>query len=277
MNEEQLPEAPAVNGAAAATMSPSIQNLAVALVAAQTDLPKLAKDKENPFFHSKYAGLDTVLPAALKVLSAHGIALLQSVGQDGHGGSTLTTMLMHQSGEWVRDTQPLLLVKNDPQGQGSAITYARRYAVMSMLGLVAEEDDDGNAASRPRAAPRPQPPVRERTAASQPQSASPAAPPPRPPIRTASVATPPDAPLDNRPSTVAQHKTIHINVDKIWGEDKRTAYEWVKERCPRAAEASPTQLHFGELSMGEASALIKALFTERDRRQPAGGPQEATG
>src|SRR3990167_1618070 len=144
MNEEQLPEAPAVNGAAAATMSPSIQNLAVALVAAQTDLPKLAKDKENPFFHSKYAGLDTVLPAALKVLSAHGIALLQSVGQDGHGGSTLTTMLMHQSGEWVRDTQPLLLVKNDPQGQGSAITYARRYAVMSMLGLVAEEDDDGN-------------------------------------------------------------------------------------------------------------------------------------
>ena len=146
MNEEQLPEAPAVNGAAAATMSPSIQNLAVALVAAQTDLPKLAKDKENPFFHSKYAGLDTVLPAALKVLSAHGIALLQSVRQDGHPRPPSPTP---KGGDGGGDTRPLLLVKTDPRGQGSAIPSARRYAVMSMLGLVAEEDDDGNAASRP--------------------------------------------------------------------------------------------------------------------------------
>ena len=268
MTNESLPdESPPLNGTAAATMSPSIQNLAVALIAAQKELPTLFKDRvaRTEKFSYAYIGLDIVMPAALKVLTAHGLGLVQTVGHDVQGGSTLTTMLIHESGEWVRDTQSLLLVKNDPQGQGSAITYARRYAVMSMLGLVAEEDDDGNAASRPAPGAAPKPPVRERAAASQPQSASPAAPPP------------PDAPLDNRPSTEAQHKTIHINVDKIWGEDKRAAYEWVKERCPRAAEASPTQLHFGELSMGEASALIKALFTERDRRQPAGGPQEATG
>lgn len=149
------------NGHRSMAMSPSIENLAVALIAAQTSLPKVPKDKTNPFFGSSYAGLDTVLPAALGVLTSHGLGLVQSVGEDSQGNTTLTTVLMHKSGEWYADTQPLLLVKADPQGQGSAITYARRYAVMSLLGLVAEEDDDGNKASVPSRQPqgsRPAPP-----------------------------------------------------------------------------------------------------------------------
>ena len=148
-------------GARSLQMSPTIKALAVALIAAQGELPKLSKDKTNPFFNSSYAGLDTVLPAALKVLTTHGLGLIQSVGEDSRGGTTLTTILMHESGEWLSDTQPLLLTKTDPQGQGSAITYGRRYAVMSMLGLVADDDDDGNAASKApvvrRAAPSAQP------------------------------------------------------------------------------------------------------------------------
>ena len=129
--------------------SESIKNLAAALIAVQMELPPVTKDRENPYFHSKYVGLDTVMPAALKVLTAHGLGVVQSVGGDGNGGTTLTTMLLHESGEWLSDTQPLLLVKPDPQGQGSAITYGRRYAIMAMLGLVADDDDDGAAASPP--------------------------------------------------------------------------------------------------------------------------------
>ena len=141
-------------------MSPSVTELTAALIAVQKELPKLKKDKENPFFKSSYVGLDTVLPAALEALSAHGLGLLQTIGGDGNGGTTLSTTLLHESGEWVSDTQPLMLVKPDPQSQGSAITYARRYAVMAILGLVADDDDDGNAASPPakrRAAPSQKP------------------------------------------------------------------------------------------------------------------------
>lgn len=141
----------AENGNGSQYMSASIKELSVALIAAQKELPKVEKDKVNPFFQSKYAGLDTVLPAVLKVLTDHGLGLVQSVGSDQNGGSTLSTMLVHESGEWLKDTQPLLLVKSDPQSQGSAITYGRRYAAMSILGLVADEDDDGNAASNPSA------------------------------------------------------------------------------------------------------------------------------
>ena len=127
--------------------SNTIKELATALIAAQKELPTILKDKTNPFFKSKYAGLDTVLPAALAVLTKHGLGLIQSIGTGPEGGSTLTTMLVHESGEWYSDTMPLLLSKDDPQGQGSAVTYARRYGTMAMVCLVADEDDDGNAAS----------------------------------------------------------------------------------------------------------------------------------
>lgn len=129
--------------------SESIATLAKALVGAQKELVPVKRDKENPYFHSRYVGLDTVMPMALELLNRHGLALVQTVGNGTEHGTTLTTMLVHESGEYIADTQPLLLVKADPQGQGSAITYARRYGLMSMLGIVAEDDDDGNAASRP--------------------------------------------------------------------------------------------------------------------------------
>lgn len=135
--------------------SDNIATLAKAIIAVQAELAPVKKDKDNPFFHSRYVGLDTVMPMALALLNKHGLALVQTVGNGidptaiAGVGTTLTTMLIHESGEYIADTQPLLLVKNDPQGQGSAITYARRYGLMSMLGIVAEDDDDGNAASRP--------------------------------------------------------------------------------------------------------------------------------
>lgn len=149
-------------------MSPTIGELATALAAAQRELPAVLKDKtaKGEKFSYRYVGLDTVMPAALAVLSTHGLAIAQPVGHTPEGDTTLTTILMHKSGEWIADTQRLLLVKADPQGQGSAITYARRYGLMAMIGLVADDDDDAQeampradasqekpAARTPRAAP----------------------------------------------------------------------------------------------------------------------------
>lgn len=134
--------------------SDSIKELGAALIAVQAEIVPMKKDKENPYFHSKYVGLDTVMPAALELLNKHGLAVTQMVDNGVDSGS-LTTMLIHSSGEWLSATQPLLLAQASPQGQGSAITYARRYSIMSMLGIVAEEDDDANAASAPKRTPPP--------------------------------------------------------------------------------------------------------------------------
>ena len=148
-------------------MSPTIGELATALAAAQAELPAVLKDKtaKGEKFSYRYVGLDTVMPAALKVLSKHSLAVVQPVGHGQDGDTTLTTMLLHKSGEWIADTQRLLLVKADPQGQGSAITYARRYGLMAMIGLVADDDDDAQAAmARPDAS-------QERPAARTPRAA----------------------------------------------------------------------------------------------------------
>ena len=123
-----------------------LDKLAPALVALQADLKPVEKSADNPFFKSKYAPLPAVMEAVQPLLAKHKLAVSQFVTHlDGH--SALRTLLIHESGQLLEDTQPLLLAKQDPQGQGSAITYARRYGVMAVLGLVADEDDDGNAAS----------------------------------------------------------------------------------------------------------------------------------
>jgi len=140
--------------------SESIVALAKALVAVQGEMPKLVKSANNPFFKSKYVDLATVMESILPVLSKNGLAITQFVSNI-DGASALTTTLVHTSGEYMSATMPLLLPKNDPQGQGSAITYARRYGAMAALGIVADEDDDGNKASRPQITVYPKPPTRQ--------------------------------------------------------------------------------------------------------------------
>jgi hypothetical protein len=127
--------------------STTITKLATALVAVQGEMPALKKTANNPFFKSKYVDLATVMENILPILSRNGIALTQFVSNI-DGQSALTTTLVHTSGEYMSAQMPLLLPKNDPQGQGSAITYARRYGAMAALGIVADEDDDGNKASK---------------------------------------------------------------------------------------------------------------------------------
>lgn len=125
--------------------SDSIKEIAAALLEVQKSMPSVGKSATNPFFSSKYAPLEKVMPAALKALSDEDIAVSQFVSNI-DGQSALTTLLMHTSGEWLSADQPLLLPKSDPQGQGSAITYARRYGLMSAIGMVADKDDDAEKA-----------------------------------------------------------------------------------------------------------------------------------
>lgn len=132
---------------------------ATALVAAQREMPVLPKSATNPHFRSKFVPLDVVIEKALPVLHKHGFAVLQ-LPTTIDGEPALRTRLIHESGETIEDVMLLLPGKTDPQGQGAALTYARRYALTAMLGLAADEDDDGNAASAGG-------PSRKRTSAKQ--------------------------------------------------------------------------------------------------------------
>lgn len=112
---------------------------------AQAEFPKLQKDGENPHFRSSFITLDNLLAKVLPVLNKNGLMMMQGVTTL-DGQPALKTMIT--DGTDVVETTMLLMMKsNDPQGQGSAITYARRYSLMALLGLAAGEDDDGNAAN----------------------------------------------------------------------------------------------------------------------------------
>lgn len=133
----------------AQTEAPTHASLSEALVAAQADMPAVDRDSVNPHFKSKFASLGHIMAKARPVLNRHGIAVAQFPSSDEHGKPTLVTVLLHgPTGERLEYAAPLMLTKADPQGQGSAITYMRRYALSAALGIVDQEDDDGNAASQ---------------------------------------------------------------------------------------------------------------------------------
>lgn len=127
--------------------SESIKNIAKALAAFQAEVKNPANTETNPFFNSKYAPLNDILNLVRPLLSKHGLSVLQSPSGDGQN-ITVTTLITHESGEWI-ESDPLTLKadKATAQGAGSAITYARRYALSAMLGISSEDDDDGNLAS----------------------------------------------------------------------------------------------------------------------------------
>lgn len=129
-------------------MTEPIDQLAAALVAAQGEFAAIPKTAANPFFKSKYAPLSTVVEVTQPILAKHGLAVSQHPTTLPSGEPALTTHLLHASGQALSSTMQLYAAKHDPQGQGAAITYARRFAYMAVLGLVADDDDDGNTATR---------------------------------------------------------------------------------------------------------------------------------
>jgi hypothetical protein len=127
----------------------SIAKLADALAKAQAETQHASKSAENPFFKSKYADLPAIIDAARPHLTKHGLSVTQPTDFD-ETGIFVITQISHSSGEWVRGYYPVRPTKNDPQGVGSALTYARRYSYQSLVGIATSaDDDDGNAASVP--------------------------------------------------------------------------------------------------------------------------------
>lgn len=127
--------------------SDSITKIAAALVAFSGEVKSIEHDASNPHFKSKYTSLDHMIDETKPILHKHGLTVMQFPGGDGQK-VTVRTMILHSSGEWI-ETEPLTLhaVKMDPQGAGSAITYARRYSYAAALSLSLGDDDDGNASS----------------------------------------------------------------------------------------------------------------------------------
>lgn len=126
--------------------SQDIGELAAALAVAQGEITGALKDSANPFFKSRYADLASVWDACRTSLSKNGLAVIQVASTSEAGAAVITTTLAHKSGQWIRGIISLMPVKSDPQGMGSALTYARRYALAAMVG-VAQVDDDANSAS----------------------------------------------------------------------------------------------------------------------------------
>jgi len=141
--------------------SESIANLAKALSSVQGKLTYAKKDSANPFFKSNYADLESVWDACRDLLAANGLSVIQLPGETivntvvaneketVIAEMSLTTVLAHNSGEWISQQMSLPMSKIDAQGAGSALTYMRRYALAAVVGVV-QADDDGNAASAPK-------------------------------------------------------------------------------------------------------------------------------
>ncbi len=121
--------------------------LAKALIAASKDFKPVVKDSKNPHFGNTYASLGAYIDATKPALTAHGLAIVQRSLMEG-SEQILETLILHESGETMQaGVFPIRPVKNDPQGVGSALSYARRYSYASALNL-ASEDDDGSDASK---------------------------------------------------------------------------------------------------------------------------------
>lgn len=127
----------------------NMKEIAAALVRAQKGFAPALKTSTNPHFRSKYVSLDGCIEAVIDSLNSNGIALLQPT-HECDDGVTVETLFVHESGETMSGGKlHVPASKQDAQGYGSALTYARRYSLMAACGI-APEDDDGNAASKPK-------------------------------------------------------------------------------------------------------------------------------
>ena len=127
--------------------SENISELAKALSKAQAEMSGAKKNSNNPFFTSKYADLKEVIECVKEPFANNGLSFVQfPISNDGFAG--VETVIMHSSGEWISNEYMLKVSKNDPQGMGSAITYARRYALQAACGVPSEDDDAESAMGR---------------------------------------------------------------------------------------------------------------------------------
>lgn len=127
-------------------MSYNINELATALAKAQAEFTTAKKDKDNPFFKSKYADFESVVIATRPALTKHGLSIVQNVYRETDGHHYLITLLLHSSGQWIKSKAQHNPMKSDIQSLSSYNTYLKRMCYSSIVGAVTgEEDDDGEA------------------------------------------------------------------------------------------------------------------------------------
>lgn len=129
--------------------SETLTEFSKAFAKTQQEMKQPLKDANNPFFKSKYVPLENVVEAITESASKNGLSFTQFPSSDEAGNVTVGTLVMHSSGEWIEyDPIRMKPVKNDPQSIGSAITYAKRYALSAIFGITSDPDDDGNEATQ---------------------------------------------------------------------------------------------------------------------------------
>lgn len=142
--------------------SENINELVVSLAKAQSEMQPAIKNRVNPFHKNSYADLGSVYEVSRPVLKENGLYIIQTtefLPNEGkctiiddkkttvvEGKTIMVTILMHSSGQWIKSCVPLDPVKHDSQGMGAAITYMRRYSLSTILGIVCDDDDDGETA-----------------------------------------------------------------------------------------------------------------------------------
>jgi hypothetical protein len=156
--------------------SETIGELAKALAQAQGEMHAASKDATNPHFKNRYADLASVWDACRAPLARHGLSVSQLPSRREDGSVLLTTLLMHSSGEFIGSYLSARPAQENPQVIGSILTYLRRYALASIVGVVSGEDDDAEAATAPTRKATPEPARPSQHAA---PTSTPAAPPAR--------------------------------------------------------------------------------------------------
>jgi len=121
------------------------KEIAKALIEAQANMGFAEKNATNPHFRKSYADLASVMKACMPHLNNAGIAVVQTTGTDESGPYLETSLIHAESGQEISARTSLIIQRNDMQGYGSAITYARRYGLMGLAGI-SPDDDDGAAA-----------------------------------------------------------------------------------------------------------------------------------
>lgn len=129
------------------SVATNVTEFAKALLEVQKQLPHAKRDSDNPFFKSSYASHASIWDGCKKALQDNGFCIIQTIHDE--ASIYLRTRLLHVSGEFMDSECPLLCKETTMQALGSAITYAKRYSLAAIIGIVVDDDDDGNAASQP--------------------------------------------------------------------------------------------------------------------------------
>ncbi len=140
--------------------SDQLNELFSALCKAQGEIKRASKDGNNPHFRAKFASLESVVDASRDALNKYGLSVTQVTTAGDDGSLHLITMLGHISGQFIYGRYPVVPVKQDPQGFGSALSYAKRYSLAAIVGVVSSDEDDDGEAAMSRPAPQASEPVK---------------------------------------------------------------------------------------------------------------------